>query len=340
MAGKTIPRPTTLNALSPESAAARVGDFIGAPQASGPWHIDGFTVREEDELYGRLTAVEQGSDRFAPAGSYLSLKGTDDEDKPFVMMSNTPDEISDHTLIFDHAEGRVLVHGLGLSCVVSGLLAKPEVEHIDVVELSGDVIRMVGPAYADEPRVTIHQGNCLTYEWPDNARWDYVWHDIWAKISDDNLEDDTAENGISYRKLFDRFRDRAFLQEAWAFDLALAMRESDDLRDQYLERWGEHWRESSPEDRINMILDFHIESSKLVRPTREQLTWLMKENNLFGRLESDAQGDTPPSLLIESQRFFPEARLMIPDLIEDEYEKYGLVPDEFGMAMNPMEVRT
>jgi spermidine synthase len=49
-------------------------------------------------------------------------------------MEDTLSELRRHTPIFMRAKGRLLVTGLGLG-VVRGLLAKPEVEHIDVVEI-------------------------------------------------------------------------------------------------------------------------------------------------------------------------------------------------------------
>lgn len=134
------------------------------------------------------------------------------------VMTDTPAEYDDHADLFAHARGRVLIHGLGLGCAVSALLTDPAVEHIDVVEQNADVIDMVGPYYAGYP-VTIHHASCVDKVWPANARWNYVWHDIWTHVAEENLDDATAEHGISYLRLAQLFADRADRQGAWALDL-------------------------------------------------------------------------------------------------------------------------
>lgn len=72
---------------------------------------------------------------------------------------------------FDDGRPRARVTGLGRGCVVRGLLARPQVEHIDVVEIDVGVLDMVGPSFAGEPRLMIHQGDALTYTWPQGARF-------------------------------------------------------------------------------------------------------------------------------------------------------------------------
>jgi hypothetical protein len=51
-----------------------------------------------------------------------------------VVMEDSPRELRRHLPIWMHAHGRVLVTGLGLGCVVRGLLASPHVEYIDVAK--------------------------------------------------------------------------------------------------------------------------------------------------------------------------------------------------------------
>jgi hypothetical protein len=154
-----------------------------------------------------------------PPGEYRCLRVLYDGEWWPVMM-DTPTEYEDHADLFEHAHGRVLLHGLGLGCAVSALLADPAVEHIDVVEANADVIALVGPYYAGSP-VTIHHASCVEKAWPADARWNYVWHDIWTEVAEENLHDDTAEHGISYTRLAQLFAARADRQGAWAFDLAV-----------------------------------------------------------------------------------------------------------------------
>jgi len=152
-----------------------------------------------------------------PAGEYMTLRVFYD-DGWHPVMTDTPAEYDDHADLFEHAHGRVLLHGLGLGCALSALLADPAVEHVDVVDANADVISMVAPYYRGYP-VTIHHASCVDKVWPEDARWDYVWHDIWTYVSEDNLDDETAEHGISYGRLAQLFAGRAGRQGAWAFDL-------------------------------------------------------------------------------------------------------------------------
>ena len=107
------------------------------------------------------------------------------------MMSDTPAEIRDLIepwLKFKEPwVDRVLINGLGLGIVLKMALAQPHIQHIDVVEIEPDVIKLVAPSY-DDPRVQIHAGNAYTIKWPKGQEWSVVWHDIWPNICTDNLE--------------------------------------------------------------------------------------------------------------------------------------------------------
>ena len=182
------------------------------------------TAEVQTAEQARLDAVaarKQGQDTLSviPPGEYVCLRVLYD-DQWWPVMMDTPAEYADHADLFEHARGRVLLHGLGLGCAVSALLADPAVEHIDVVEASADVIALIGPYFRDYP-VTIHHASCVDKTWPDDARWSYVWHDIWTEVSVDNLDDETAEHGISYGRLAQLFAGRADRQGAWAFDLVV-----------------------------------------------------------------------------------------------------------------------
>lgn len=125
-------------------------------------------------------------------------------------MSDTDDERRDHAEPYFQAHrrgGRVLVHGLGLGMVTGALLRLPNVDHVDVVEIDTRVIEHIGPHYAGE-RCTIHHGDALTFQWPKDARWTVVWHDIWPEITADNLP--------GMHRLHRRFGRRTEWQGSWA----------------------------------------------------------------------------------------------------------------------------
>lgn len=139
----------------------------------------------------------------------VSLRTMHLENSSEIVMEDSRRELSKHLPIWLAAHGRVLVTGLGLGCVVRGLLASSAVEHIDVVEIDPGIIRVVGAEFADNPRVTIHQGDALSVEFPTVQRWDFAWHDLWTD-GPDHLQ-------VLHSQLFLRFRDRTGQQGAWAF---------------------------------------------------------------------------------------------------------------------------
>ena len=147
----------------------------------GPWRVEQFTLAAEHRPLNPFS-FSSGGRGYIPAGTYTQLlrKGS-------VVMSDTPDEIRDLRDLLYHAKGRVLLNGLGLGVALQGCLNKPEVEHVDVVEVDADVVALVAPHY-EGPRVSVHQGDALTFPWPKGTRWNVVWHDIWDGICADNLE--------------------------------------------------------------------------------------------------------------------------------------------------------
>lgn len=181
------------------------------PGQSGNVVVEQFSLSAEEAEFAALRAMissQRGRGMVLP-GIYTRLRiGT-----RFVM-SDTPDEIDDHSdPIHCTREGsRVLIHGLGIGMVLQACLEKGA-EHVDVVELDEDVIEVVAPHYLRKypGRVTIHRGNALTYKWPKGVRWNVVWHDIWDTITADNLPD--------MRRLHRRFGRRCDWQGSWCREL-------------------------------------------------------------------------------------------------------------------------
>ena len=126
------------------------------------------------------------------------------------VMEDSRRELSRHLPIWLTAHGRVLVSGLGLGCVVRGLLAKPLVEHVDVVEIDREIIRVVGQEFVADPRVAIHHANALKVTFPRGTKWDFAWHDISTPDHDEGLQ-------LLHGRLLVKFRHRVKYQGAWAF---------------------------------------------------------------------------------------------------------------------------
>jgi len=156
---------------------------------SGEWLVRRVTVSEEDEMSARLRCAlkPQRPARYVPAGTYTQLK----RGLLTIVMSDTPDEIDDFREPLNKAKGRCLINGLGLGVVANAMLMKPEVEHLTVIELSEDVIKLVGPWLVDKhgDRVNIIHADAFMWKPPKGAFYDVVWHDIWDDISEDNLDE-------------------------------------------------------------------------------------------------------------------------------------------------------
>jgi len=174
----------------------------------GNWKVEKITVTKEDEKNGRMSAMFAGHYRFVREGTYTRLKRGN-----VTVMSDTPDEIRDHYEAIHKAHGLCLVNGLGLGMVAAAMLNKPEVSEVWVVELSPEVIQLVGTVLKGRygPRLRIIQANALEYKPPKGIRFDVVWHDIWDTISADNMGD--------MKLLHRRYGRICNWQESWCRDI-------------------------------------------------------------------------------------------------------------------------
>ena len=128
--------------------------------------------------------VRHGRAVTLPAGMYTFLYRLTDatlySDPPGeVVMEDTPFELRTHLGFVLHAYGRVLITGLGLGCVIRGLLANPNVEHITCIEDSEDVMKLVGPSMQNE-RLTIVEADALEWTASNKETFDCAWHDLWT----------------------------------------------------------------------------------------------------------------------------------------------------------------
>lgn len=104
-------------------------------------------------------------------------------------------------------QGNILVTGLGLGCVVRGLLINPKIERIDVIEIDPKIIAVIGPEFENDPRVTIHLGDALKLVWSSDTHFDFAWHDIWTE-GDKHLQ-------LLHTELITKYLKLADVQGAW-----------------------------------------------------------------------------------------------------------------------------
>lgn len=126
-----------------------------------------------------------GHQIIVPAGIYTHLFRVTDStlhlDPPgTVVMEDTPVELKTHLPFMMKASGRVLVTGLGLGCVVRGLLANPAVEHITCIEKSKDVLKLVSSYMPQTDRLAIVHADAFEWVAKNKSTFDYAWHDLWT----------------------------------------------------------------------------------------------------------------------------------------------------------------
>lgn len=153
--------------------------------AHGAARIERFTVSTaEADFTGLRALVSGGRDGYVPPGTYTSLRVNG-----HLWMSDTPQEVREHSGFIRRASGRALVTGLGLGMVAAAVLRKPQVEHVTVVEIDPDVVALVGPhlvaRYGD--RVRVVEADAYTWRPPKGERFTCAWHDVWANKCADNL---------------------------------------------------------------------------------------------------------------------------------------------------------
>jgi len=178
-------------------AAARVPAAL-KPQAFGLWSILRHAVPESEASWigwPTITLLRRVTEETLHVGGE-------------VVMEDSRRELARHLPIWLRARGRVLITGLGLGCVVRGLLANPAVDHIDVVEIDPDILRVVGPEFASNPRVSLRLGDALKVAWPAGTRWDCAWHDIWSAEGGSRLH-------VLHGRLLIRYFDQVDQQGAW-----------------------------------------------------------------------------------------------------------------------------
>jgi hypothetical protein len=190
--------------------AARVPVAI-EPQSFGDWVIKRHTLPEKYRAGFEWPDYTILQHTVAPNWGNMHLYG-DDHPPLAVVMEDSPRELRKHLPIWMKARGRVLITGLGLGCVVRGLLASTCVEYIDVVEIDADIIRICGAEFAGNPRVAMHQGDAMTMQFPPGETWDCAWHDLWM---DEGDGDDRLQT--RHAQLIGNYADRIAAQGAWAF---------------------------------------------------------------------------------------------------------------------------
>jgi hypothetical protein len=153
---------------------------------SGNWKVERFTVPDHPTVEGLRAAMDGHG---VPPVEYTRLirGGIFSE----TIMSDTPWEIRTNSPILRAMEHpactSVLLMGLGIGMVLQHALKQPNLTQIDVMENSPDVIKLVGPTYTHDQRVSIFEADALAFRPDRYAFYDAIWIDIFDGICADNL---------------------------------------------------------------------------------------------------------------------------------------------------------
>lgn len=191
--------------------AARVPRSL-EPQEFGLWRIERLSCGQRI-VENRLVVMSEEAVGF-PDYTLLSrlTEATLHQVRGDIVMEDSQRELRKHLPIWLNARGRVLVTGLGLGCVVRGLLANPDVDRIEVVEIDHGIARVIGPEFAGVrgvagQSVELHIGDAreIDESWLP-GRFDCAWHDLWTEGRD--LQ-------IQHAEMMFRLRRRCGPQGAW-----------------------------------------------------------------------------------------------------------------------------
>ncbi|KKK77081.1 hypothetical protein LCGC14_2857220 [marine sediment metagenome] len=180
------------------------------------WVVEGFTVDNAGHQIAQLEALCD-SGRSCPPGRYTRLlRRCEGRARRELIMSDTPDELRDIIGVFRMVQQlkarRIVVNGLGLGCVLKGFLALDHVEHVDVVEISQELVDLMTELapWVIDPRVHVHVADAYEMRWPVGTRWDVAWHDVWDELCEDNLSQIGRLNRM--------YGGRVDFQEAWGHE--------------------------------------------------------------------------------------------------------------------------
>lgn len=160
----------------------------------GRWAVEKFTIPKSYTsgigamLEGLREERDFGENRRPLPGRYTRLV----RDGETVVMSDTRAELNDHRPLMEHAQGHVLIFGLGLGIATELCLRHPKVTAVTTVEISEDVQELVGmhiKSVSNKP-LTMMLGDAFTWKPPSHMkRFDTIWSDIWDTISADNVDE-------------------------------------------------------------------------------------------------------------------------------------------------------
>lgn len=147
-------------------------------------------VHDSPDMLTKMRAARDGQPLNADTYTRLIVDGT-------LWMTDAEFECWTNSGFVRSAKGDVLIAGLGLGLVVEPLLKSSQVESVTVLEISPDVIALIGPVY-DHIKLSIIKADARTWEVPKKA-YDTIYLDIWADVPNSDNKDEIAALKKRYR---------------------------------------------------------------------------------------------------------------------------------------------
>jgi len=127
-----------------------------------------------------------------------------------LVMADHWHECKTHLEFILKAKGDVLITGLGLGCVVRGLIAHRQTTSITVIERDKAVLRLVGRYLPT--RVKLIHADVRDWMTSSYEQYDYAWHDL---CQDPDLEDRHLQ--VTHAEVMYGLEKRIRHQGAWKF---------------------------------------------------------------------------------------------------------------------------
>lgn len=153
-------------------------------------HGEAKVVHDTPDEFTRLRAAMDGQPLRAEKYTRLFVNGN-------LWMTDAEFECWTNDDFIRKAFGDVLIAGLGLGLVLPPLIESKIVESITVLEISADVIAMIGPLY-QHPKLTIVHTDARTWQ-PPKKVYHFVYFDIWANVPNSDTRKDIAALKQRYR---------------------------------------------------------------------------------------------------------------------------------------------
>lgn len=147
-------------------------------------------IHDSPDILTRLRAARDGQPLNASKYTRLIVDGT-------LWMTDAEYECWTQARFVNSVHGDVLIAGLGLGLILGPMLKNKRVTSVTVLEISADVIALIGPRYKHR-KLTIIEADVKQWQPPKKA-YDFVYFDIWSDVPNVDNKREIADLKKRYR---------------------------------------------------------------------------------------------------------------------------------------------